>query len=433
MNSMALERERENEGMLIALLSGTSCFLLGEPGTGKTFQIRLMGHLFGLNVFDTLLSESSKPESIFGPPDIPALAKGTQRTKIKGYAPTADVLFFDEMFKASGVVLNPLLWLINEKQYRNGDEGIIKCPTRVVLVASNEVPTDPALAPIYDRLLIRYIVRPMRARENMHRMIDVEEDLDTIKPMMTRSELDKCVAQARTVEVPAEIRDCVFSLRDQVNGATGVPISDRRLRKCFRILQARAFLYGRREVELKDVEVLSHVLWSDPGHARKVRNLVTSVSNAKLADLLAYTEVAEEVWQRVSKTGDVEAGMERMTDMLRTVKKYSTEAGRQVAQTIREYIDRLSNLKDNRQMVNVIEVVAADGSRWFKLSSACETFWTAQQIRQMGFHWSRTSSYWWQDGPGSRANAARRKKFRDGLAARVFKAFKVKVTFSKMG
>jgi MoxR-like ATPase len=55
MNSMALERERENEGMLIALLSGTSCFLLGEPGTGKTFQIRLMGHLFGLNVFDTLL------------------------------------------------------------------------------------------------------------------------------------------------------------------------------------------------------------------------------------------------------------------------------------------------------------------------------------------------------------------------------------------
>ena len=113
-NQCVLERESETDSALLAVMSGKSCLLLGDAGAAKTQQIQLVSKMLGLSLFDTLMSESTKPESIFGPVDVPALAKGIQRFKIDGYAPTAQIIFLDEVFKASGVILNPLLWLLNK-------------------------------------------------------------------------------------------------------------------------------------------------------------------------------------------------------------------------------------------------------------------------------------------------------------------------------
>ena len=105
-NECVLERESETDSALLAVMSGQSCLLLGDAGAAKTQQIQLMSSMLGLSLFDTLMSESTKPESIFGPVDVPALAKGIQRVKIEGYAPTAEIIFLDEVFKASGIISN---------------------------------------------------------------------------------------------------------------------------------------------------------------------------------------------------------------------------------------------------------------------------------------------------------------------------------------
>ena len=65
-NKVVFEREAETEGLIVAILSGTSSLFIGAPGAGKTFHTKFISKLFGLSVFDTLMSETTKPDSIFG-------------------------------------------------------------------------------------------------------------------------------------------------------------------------------------------------------------------------------------------------------------------------------------------------------------------------------------------------------------------------------
>lgn len=431
LNAHVFERERETEGILLALLAGSSCLFIGDPGTGKTHHIRMACSLLGLDVFDTLISETTKPDTIFGPTDVPALAKGIQRTKIQGYAPASEVLFFDEIFKASGIVLNPMLWLINEHQYRNGDEGIIKCPIKAVFAASNEIPTDSGLKPVYDRFLLRYHVKYLRSKENLAKMLE-SNGAPKVKQMLSREEilyLRKCV---KVVEIPPEVRECVFDLRDQITRAVGVTISDRRLVKSFRLLQARALLKGRRVVGIKDTEILANLFWENLDQIRKVRSIVLNVSSASLSDLVCYEEIAEELWQKCLKTGNMDEATERLTAMYVTARRFSTDAGKEVAQNIQDYLKRVKAIQSKRNEFVVVELVDADGSRRFKLSAACESLWSTKQLRSVDFKWYRKGAYWWQPAVGKKSTRESRNKARRRLAAKIVKKLGVNLTLTKM-
>ena len=74
MNARVLEREIETDSALISILSGASCLLIGDAGAAKTYHIEILCRLLGMTLFDTLISQSTKPEQIFGPVDVPALA-----------------------------------------------------------------------------------------------------------------------------------------------------------------------------------------------------------------------------------------------------------------------------------------------------------------------------------------------------------------------
>ncbi len=431
LNAHVFERERESEGILLALLAGSSCLFIGDPGTGKTHHIRTACSLLGLDVFDTLISETTKPDTIFGPTDVPALAKGIQRTKIKGYAPASEVLFFDEIFKASGIVLNPLLWLINEHQYRNGDEGIIKCPIKAVFAASNEIPTDPGLKPVYDRFLLRYHVKYLRSKENLTKMLESSSRPEP-KQLLTRDEVLHLIKCVKVVEIPPEVRECVFDLRDQITRAVGVTISDRRLVKSFRLLQARALLRGRRVVGIKDTEILANLFWDNLDQVRKVRSIVLNVSSASLSDLVCYEEIAEEIWQKCLKTGNMDEATERLTAMYVTARRFSTDAGKEVAQNIKDYLKRVKAIQSKRNEFVVVELVDADGSRRFKLSAACESLWSSNQLRSIGFKWYRKGAYWWQPAVGKKSSLEKRNKARQQLANRVSRKLGVNLVLTKM-
>lgn len=428
LNQRVFERENETEGILLALLTGTSCLFLGAPGAAKTHQIRIACKLLSLSVFDTLISETTKPDSIFGPPDVPALAEGTQRNKIAGYAPASEVLFFDEIFKASGIVLNPLLWLVNEHEYRNGDEGIIQCPTMAVFAASNEIPTEEGLKPIYDRFLLRYQVKYIRSTDNLNRMLNVE-DVKLPEVGLTKEDLVMLRKLVKKVEVPIDIRETIFSLRDQLTRATGVVISDRRLVKAFRIVQAMALLRGRKEVNMRDIGILSNVFWDTYDQISKTRSIVLNASNAKISDLMSYEELAEQIWQKALKTGDMDQAMTRLQEMHAQVTKSKHTLGQQVAKSIDEYINRIKTIQSKRNDFIIMELRDADDKLWYKLSSSCEAFWSEKQLRSVKYRWSRKSSYWWREGPKNKKN---RLLFRAKWSKKIEKTLGVTPQFSKM-
>lgn len=394
MNERVFERQSETDGILLTILSGLSCLFLGDVGTAKTYHIRMASQLMGLTTFDILLSETTRPDHIFGPPDIPALAKGSQYTKTKGYAPDAEVLFFDEVFKANAIVLNPMLWLWNEHLYRNGDLGVVKCPTMATFAASNEIPTDAGLRAIYDRLAFRFEVSYMREQANVKKMITAFlGDKPITKPLLTRDEVLKLRAYVVNVDVPDEVKEAAIKTREQIQIACGVKISDRRLAWAFRAIQASAIMNGRPVALIQDTEVLANLFWDTPDQQSKVQAIVYSNASSDISDVLSYDELAENVWHTALKSGDMSGATKKLQKLLDSVKGFKTKSGERIAQSIQGKIERVRAVMEQRSSLTIIKIHAARRT-WFKLSAASAVAWSPKQLLECNFHFSRTKGYW---------------------------------------
>lgn len=431
LNGVVFERESEINGLLLAILSGTSCFFYGDVGTAKTFLIRTASELLGLTTFDILLSETTKVDAIFGPIDVPALATGIQRTKTVGYAPECEILFFDEIFKANATVLNPLLWLVNEHQYRNGDEGIIQCPVRATFAASNEIPEDDVLRAIYDRLLLRYEISYIRNRDNMVKMVEsnLAGKTDTVAPTrLTREELDRLTKAVKRVKVPQAVMNTVFLIRDQVQAATNTSISDRRMARSFRIMQAHALLDARAEVQPKDIEVLAHVFWDRPEHHNKVASIVLANADSTMADMLSLKMLAADIFDTAMKTGDFQGAINKLESLHSKVNKYTSGRGKQIADDIKDKINRATNILESRKNFVLIRMRLNTGIQ-YKVMSNTALLWSAKELRSVDMHFFRAGEYWYHYGPKKIAD---RKVWEKKIKSKIAQTLGAKATIRKL-
>lgn len=407
-NSEVIDRRAETQSMMIALVADSSVLFIGPRGTSKTDLIRKFAKLTGLSLFDTLISPSTKPDQIFGPIDVPALANGISRYKIKNHAPTAEVLFFDELFKANGVVLNPMLWLLNEKVFTNGDEGNINCPIKVIFAASNEIPSDSDLAPLYDRFVIRHEVDYLATSKDIHRMFEVS--ISRNKRKVTRSAeasqaipepepMDRKMVEwlrdeVHKVELPTEIREKVILIKSQIRQSLGLRISDRRLVRSLVILQATALLKGRMKVKHTDLHILAHIFWDEMTQIKKVAAIVGHHCDSTSADLQALIEAAQSVYEAAIKSGNLKDGQKKLKEMLETTSKHKSQAAQKITGQIEGIYGDISNLIRLRTTMTILRV--ADQKPWWKLADESASLWSQAQIRSLGFTWRRRGGYWWQ-------------------------------------
>ena len=201
----AFEREEVIGLSLLAALAGESIFLLGVPGVGKSMVARRLKMAFrNARSFEYLMSRFSTPDEIFGPVSISKLKdEDTYERVVDGYLPTADVVFLDEIWKAGPAIQNSLLTAINEKIFRNGDKDLT-LPLKGIIAASNELPAEgEGLEALWDRFLIRYIVRPIGDRMNFKALLSdehVEPNVD-YELTFTNEEYQLLLSKAADVEV----------------------------------------------------------------------------------------------------------------------------------------------------------------------------------------------------------------------------------------
>jgi MoxR-like ATPase len=256
---------------------------------------------------------------------LPALENGEFRRRTEGYAPSAEVIFFDEVFRGGPGILNSLLTLVNERIFHNGRE-VMRVPARVIIGASNSLPAPdgdegPELGAIADRWAVRIVVRAVAPAD---RGAMIWTDPPAVQQVASVGDVDAAAAHARALPWGADGRQAMLAAIEAA--AEAVPAarrpSDRRMRQAAQVVAAEAALAGADEVAVEHVAAAVDVLWSDLADEGAVRAAVLRVADADgaaAADALAAAAEAEE---QARASGDIApriAAARKLDELARSV------------------------------------------------------------------------------------------------------------------
>ena len=233
-----IERDEVIRASLVALLARQHLIVLGPPGTGKSALVTSLAERIsphsgaGLRNFAYLMTRFTTPEELFGPVSVSGLKRDEYRRITAGKLVEAELVFLDEIFKASSAILNALLKIANERVFHNGGQEM-QVPLISLFGASNEMPQGNELEALWDRFLLRFrvgyvtdtgFVRFIRAAAEKHN----GHSSNSSQPMtLPQSELAALQQAAAQVAIPIAAIDLIEQLRRNLV-AKGIIISDRR-------------------------------------------------------------------------------------------------------------------------------------------------------------------------------------------------------------
>ncbi|MEZ4688014.1 MAG: AAA family ATPase [Bacteroidia bacterium] len=286
LNQDLFEKEEVVGLALLSAVAGESIFLLGPPGVAKSMVARRLKFAFEeANAFEYLMGKFSTPDEVFGPVSIKKLKDEDRYERlVDNYLPGAQIVFLDEIWKASPPIQNALLTVLNEKIYRNGAQEI-KVDLRGLIAASNELPLEgEGLEALWDRFLLRLVVEGIHDEERFNAMITLSggsSQADPVPPGLKISN-ENYLNWSATLDytfVPPHVLGLISALRHRLaqhnlDAEEAIYVSDRRWRKVVRLLRASAFLHDRQEVGLSDCFLMIHCLWGKPAEAGLLRDLL---------------------------------------------------------------------------------------------------------------------------------------------------------------
>lgn len=238
-----VDRETLVELIVLAAVAQEHLLVIGPPGTAKSAAVHRVAETIGGRYFEYLLGRFTEPNEIFGPVDLRKLKEGVVETEISGMLPEAEIAFLDEIFQGSTAILNTLLGLLNEREFRRGHTRI-RCPLRVCVGASNALPEDESLAAFADRFLVRIFVDPV-ADPMLESLLEGGWRLGQklVPRDATMGDIDRLALAVRQSDL-SPVRNSL-SLALRILRKAGVSLSDRRAVKAQFLIAAAAVLDGR--------------------------------------------------------------------------------------------------------------------------------------------------------------------------------------------
>jgi MoxR-like ATPase len=282
------EREHTIKICLLSALAGESVFLLGPPGIAKSLIAKRLIQAFdNSSYFEYLMTRFSTPEEVFGPLSIQELKDNGRYLRLtKGYLPTAQVVFLDEIWKAGPAILNTLLTVVNEKTFKNGSD-IERVPMRLLVSASNELPDeDSGLDALYDRMLVRVFVNRIQDKQNFKAMLTVGTPEEAHIPeglAITDEEYHSWQKELGELPLGNDVFEKLFKLKTMLEKAAQerlghrvdeMYVSDRRWKKSVRLLKASAFFNGRDSINPLDLLLLQDCIWNSPESLLIVKEVI---------------------------------------------------------------------------------------------------------------------------------------------------------------
>jgi len=278
-NRGLIERECEVMLMMIGAISGQNVLFIGPPGTAKSLMVERFIRVFGVRGFVQLMHKHLPPEELIGPVQLDGYKQGRYERVLTEMLPEAEVAFLDEIWKSAPAILNTLLRMLNEREFRNGTAGMIKCPLEFTVAASNEWPIGEGfetVGALFDRFLLRKTIRPVS--RGARRRLLYGGDIPAPIQQGSMIELKSWQAAADAMPWNSAAQDALDEGLDRL-AEEGIVVGDRRMKAAISVAQAAAFVNESTQVEVEDLEVLQHVLWAVPDQEQMATKIICKISN----------------------------------------------------------------------------------------------------------------------------------------------------------
>lgn len=355
LSAALIERDAEVRAVLLGLVAQEHVLLVGPPGTAKSLLAANLAKALKACHFGILLTKFTTPEEVFGPISLSALRADRYERVTDGYAADAEVVFLDEVFKASTAILNTLLTLLEERRYVNGRHAM-STPLMLAVGASNEWPSSEEgaeLGALFDRWTIRRAVRPVTPA-GLRSLLYAQ--FPAVEPVATIGAVAEATARAAVLPVsePAQaaMDDILMAL-----SAEGIRPSDRRCRKAIAVARAAALLDGAPEVTPAHLEDLAMVLWADPAQADKTEEIVTKVANPVGARVNALLREVDEILSHAADPAAQMAAIKKLEDSEAELGRL-TKQGNGRASAARQYV-RLERVRMQAAVLGIDPAKAA--------------------------------------------------------------------------
>ena len=300
-----IERDEVIRASLVALLAQQHVVVLGPPGTAKSALVTSLAERIspqngaGLRSFAYLMTRFTTSEELFGPVSVSGLKRDEYVRITAGKLVEAELVFLDEIFKASSAILNALLKVANERVFHNGAQEM-RVPLISLFGASNEMPQGNELEALWDRFLLRFrvgyvtdtgFVKFIRAAATKH---NGHSSNGSQRLTLQQSELGALQQGAAHVAIPNAAIDLIEQLRRDLT-AKGIIISDRRWGQALGVLQAHALTEGRDAVTEDDLVFLKHVLWQSPEQQPEIGKALARIGNPLNSKAVDFEDQAASV------------------------------------------------------------------------------------------------------------------------------------------
>jgi MoxR-like ATPase len=356
-----IERDDEVIMALVALICHEHMFLQGPPGTGKSLLADSIMSWFDGPTFSELMMKDLPSDAIFGPLDIPRLlGKKTGESEyfrlVPGYLPAARIAFFDETFKAGPAVLNRVLKIMNERKFLNGNQTI-NVPLITMLGASNEWPSDQdagkELGALVDRFLLRKNIKPVSSHQGRQRLLFERDHTPKLSTRITEAELHQAKREALALPWNQKTKDVLVKILNALQGQ-GIIVGDRRQYKAVDCTAANAYLQGAKSVEPEHLEILQHVLWTDPNEQpKKAAEIVLKLANPVGAQIAQYLVEAQQILEEdLSDLGKLIQAKRKLDEVHTKLEQLKeTEKQKQALTFIETEMENLSRTAMKKKLV----------------------------------------------------------------------------------
>lgn len=286
----------------LALIAHEHIMEHGAPGGAKSdVAYEVTKRITGANYFQIQGSADLSRSDLVGPVSINGLLNDCYTYLTDGYLPWAHVAVLDEMPRFSDTLLDDMLAILNERQFKSGTT-VVQCPLITAIGTANTKLTGKHLANA-DRWLFRLFVKYLEEDKDLLALdqLDVNQPVRTINHTIDLADLQ--VLHSLIPVVKASTRNEVWEAKLKIIKdlrSQGFVISDRRYKKLNTAIAAHALFHGRNAAELEDLEVLRYTLPDTEEQLAAVTKAVGAVANPAKMRAIELEDEARELYDKVA-------------------------------------------------------------------------------------------------------------------------------------